>query len=156
MQQSVNLCEKYPPSEPCRCKVCVSYCLRPGWWAVSEAERAIDGGFSLRMMLELSPESTFAVLSPAFRGNEGTYAMNVFSKEGCTFLSNGLCELFGTDFQPLECRYCHHARCNMGKRCHDDLARDWNTEQGKRLIVKWGNITGFWRKQGYILIDRWM
>lgn len=46
--------EKYPPSEPCCCKICRSYCIRPGWWTVEEAERALNAGYGARMMLEIS------------------------------------------------------------------------------------------------------
>ena len=149
-----ELSKKYPPSEPCSCPVCVSYCERPGWWTVEEAANAINAGYANRMMLEISPEKTFAVLSPAFKGGECNYALQIHSKNGCTFFSKGLCELYGTGLQPLECRYCHHTRKGMGQKCHLDIEKDWNTEQGKRLIVKWGNITGFWGRQGLIMVEK--
>ena len=47
-----------------KCEVCLTYCARPGWWTVEEAARAMDAGYSDRMMLEISPELTFGVLSP--------------------------------------------------------------------------------------------
>lgn len=143
-----SLYDKYPPSEPCSCGICVNFCKRPGWWTVEEAGKAIEGGLAKRMMLEISPERDFGVLSPAFRGNECNYALRLFSQYGCTFLSGNLCELFGTGLQPLECRFCHHNRMGYGKKCHLDIEKDWNTEKGKRLIVRWGNMTGFWRSQG--------
>ena len=40
-----ELLEKYPPSEPCSCDICVNYCLRPGWWTVDEAKNAIRAGY---------------------------------------------------------------------------------------------------------------
>jgi hypothetical protein len=144
----MNLKEKYLPSEPCSCEICTSYCIRPGWWTVEEAEKAIDAGFAARMMLEISPEHDFGVLSPAFKGNEVNYALQIFSKNGCTFLKDGLCELFGTGLQPLECRFCHHDRKGLGPVCHSAIEKDWNTKRGKILIVNWGNITGFWKQQG--------
>lgn len=148
------LSEKYPPSEPCSCKICLAYCSRPGWWTVDEASKAIDAGLANRMMLELSPSRDYAVLSPAFRGNEGNFAFEIFSGEGCTFLKNNLCELFGSDIQPLECRFCHHKRKGKGRDCHLDIACEWNSEHAKRLIVKWGRITGFWQRHGYILQEK--
>jgi hypothetical protein len=151
---SLEIIRKYPPSQPCSCVRCVSYCSRPGWWLVKEAEACIAAGYGFRMMLEVSPERDFAVLSPAFRGNEGNYALQEFSGYGCTFLRNGLCELFGTGFQPLECRYCHHTREGTGNACHHDIERDWNSSHGKRIIVRWGNITGFWAKQGLIMKEK--
>ena len=90
----------------------------------------------------------FGVLSPAFKGNEINYAMQKYSGEGCTFLKDGLCELFTTGLQPLECRFCHHLRKGSGEQCHNDIADEWNSEYGKKRIVRWGNLTGFWLKNG--------
>lgn len=147
-QNNQSISEKYPPSESCSCKICVNFCRRPGWWTVDEAQKAIESGLAGYIMLEISPEHKFGVLSPSFKGNEVNYALQIFSKYGCTFLSDGLCRLFGTGLQPLECRFCHHGRMGEGKKCHLDIEKDWNTEAGKRLIVRWGNITGFWQRQG--------
>mgnify|MGYP000588145851 CR=1 FL=1 len=149
----MRLSEKYTPSEPCRCEVCRSYCKRPGWWTVSEAEKVINSRYAFRMMLEISPERNFGVLSPAFKGNEGNYALAICSKNGCTFLKDELCELFGTGYQPLECRFCHHNRKGQGFKCHRDIENEWNSEYARRLIVRWGNKTGFWQRQGYTLIE---
>ena len=150
----MNLKEKYPPSESCTCDVCRSFCQRPGWWTVEEAEKAVDAGFAGRMMLEISPELDFGVLSPAFKGNESNYALKAFSKNGCTFLDNGLCTLYGTGFQPLECLYCHHTRKGKGLKCHTDIERDWKTRNGQKLIVRWGNVIGFWERQGFKLKEK--
>jgi hypothetical protein len=151
---SILLNEKFPPSEPCSCKICLSYCHRPGWWTVEEAAHSIASGLSNRMMLEISPEHTFGVLSPAFKGAEGNYALEIFSSNRCTFLQNDLCELYDTGLQPIECRYCHHSRKGLGKKCHDAIEKNWNTNEGKKLIVKWGNILGFWNRQGFILKEK--
>jgi hypothetical protein len=88
-----SLSKKYRPSEPCPCEICVGYCMRPGWWSVAEAARAMEAGYGPRMMLEMSPELTFGVLSPAFKGCEGDLAINLFSQNGCTFLRDTHCEL---------------------------------------------------------------
>ena len=114
-----NLVKKYPPSEPCDCQVCLSYCQRPGWWTVAQAGNAFRAGYSGRMMLEVSPEHKFAVLSPAFKGCEGGFALQEFATQGCNFLlPDQHCELFGSIFQPLECRFCHHNRPGLGPLCH--------------------------------------
>ena len=138
------LAERYPPSEPCSCAVCLNYCRRPGWWALEEAARAIDAGYARRMMLEMSPDLRFGVLAPAFRGCEVAFATNEHSVLGCTFFTNGLCELHGTGHQPLECRFCHHTRVGLGMACHRDLERDWHSGRGKDLVAKWNQLTGFW------------
>jgi hypothetical protein len=131
------LAAKYPPSEPCSCNICVSYCRRPGWWTVEEARIALENGLGYRMMLEISPEFTFGVLSPAFKGNEGTFALQLFANNGCTFLRNNLCELNGTAIQPLECRFCHHDRHGEGMKCHHDIEKDWNSPAGQKLVKQW-------------------
>jgi hypothetical protein len=149
-----QLQSKYPPSEPCSCDICKSYCSRPGWWTVYEAEHAIEAGYAHRMMLEMAPEGTFSVLSPAFKGNEVNFALEIFSTQGCTFFNDGLCELFGTGHEPLECRFCHHDRPGQGIKCHSDIEKQWNTPEAKRLIVRWGNMTGFWAKNGLIVKEK--
>lgn len=140
------LAERFPPSEPCSCAVCVGYCARPGWWTVAEAEAAIRAGYAERMMVEMPPDRSFQVLAPAFRGCEGLFAAQEFSQRGCTFFSNGLCELHSSGLMPLECRFCHHERAGRGVECHAALERDWNTEEGQALVARWQRITGFWKK----------
>jgi hypothetical protein len=138
-----TLAEKYPPSAPCGCGACVSYCLRPGWWTVAEATGALDAGLGRRMMLEMSPDGSFAVLSPAFKGCEGNLAASLHASRGCNFLKDGLCELHDTSLQPLECRFCHHERRGRGPACHAELGADWNTPVGRALVVRWSRETGF-------------
>ncbi|MDD5571790.1 MAG: hypothetical protein PHD97_11640 [Bacteroidales bacterium] len=141
-----TLAEKYPPSEPCSCEICMQYCKRPGWWTVAEASKAIDAGYGNRMMLEMSPDKTFGVLSPAFRGCEADFALNIHANKGCNFLKNNLCEIHGTGFQPLECRFCHHERRGQGLQCHLEIENEWKTKEGQHLIQKWGDVTGFWER----------
>ena len=137
------LVRKYPPSEPCACKVCLSYCTRPGWWTVKEAACAIQAGYGYRMMLEVAPELTFGVLSPAFKGCEQSFATNPLAKHGCNFLKKDRCELYGTGYQPLECRFCHHDRPGLGMKCHADLEKYWNTPAGQALVQTWIKQIGF-------------
>jgi hypothetical protein len=132
-----KLHKKYPPSPPCNCEECRNYCKRPGWWSVAEAERAFRDGYANRMMLEIAPEGNFGVLSPAFKGNEGQIALKQFSQNGCTFFSDGLCELYGTGYEPIECRFCHHSRKGLGIKCHLELELDWHTNRGANLIKTW-------------------
>ena len=138
-----SLAEKYPPSPPCSCIKCVGFCARPGWWTVAEAAYAIQTGYAKRMMLEVAPELTFGVLSPAFKGCETNFALNAFAQQGCTFLKDDRCELFGTGCQPLECRFCHHDRPGLGPLCHADLEKDWRTPAGQALVLRWCEMTGF-------------
>jgi hypothetical protein len=136
-KKKLDLAQRYPPSEPCSCKVCLAYCARPGWWTVVEADRAMKAGFGRRMMLEMSPDRTWGVLSPAFFGCEGSVATQDASTNGCNFLKNSLCELFGTGLQPLECRFCHHERKGLGQTCHADLEKDWHSVRGRKLVTEW-------------------
>ncbi len=142
-KRQLPLAVKYPPSPPCSCEICKSYCRRPGWWTVEEAAEAIEAGYGRRMMLEMAPDFTFGVLSPAFKGCEVQFAYQEFASAGCTFLLDGKCELHGTGHQPLECRFCHHDRVGLGPDCHADLEKDWNTRAGRALIVKWHEVVGF-------------
>lgn len=97
-------------------------------------------------MLELSPERDYAVLSPAFRGCEGLFALQEFQRFGCTFLKDGRCELHGNGNMPLECRFCHHDRPGQGLVCHAAIEQDWDTTAGQELVVRWQRITGFWKR----------
>jgi len=142
-ERPLTLAEIYPPSPPCDCAVCLAFCLRPGWWTVAEAARAIEAGYARRMMLEMSPDRSFGVLSPAFKGNEVDFALQRFAGQGCTFLIAGRCALHGTDSQPLECRFCHHTRAGLGPQCHADLEKDWNTPAGQALVARWSRLSGF-------------
>jgi hypothetical protein len=140
-----ELLRRYPPSPACGCEICLGFCKRPGWWTVSEAEKSIRAGYARRMMLEVSPEHDFGVLSPAFRGCEGGLALNIHAQNGCNFLTDGLCELHETGYMPLECRFCHHERAGQGQKCHLDIEKDWNTQKGKLLVRRWGNQIGLWQ-----------
>lgn len=139
-----TLAEQFPPSEPCGCAVCLAYCARPGWWTVAEAVRALRAGWGARMMLEVAPERTFGVLSPAFYGCEGGFAVNEQASRGCNFLKENRCELFGSGVQPLECRFCHHARAGLGPRCHAALEADWRAPEGRALVRRWCRERGWW------------
>src|ERR1043165_9848506 len=147
-KRKLTLAEKYPPSPSCSCEVCKRYCKRPGWWTVKQASAAMEAGYATRMMLEMAPRFTFGVLWPAFKGCEVNFAYNEYASAGCTFFIDDQCELHGTGYQPLECRFCHHDRVGLGSHCHADIEKDWNTEVGRSLIVKCPRLVGFMKKQG--------
>ena len=100
--------------------------------------------------MEISPELTFGVLSPAFKGCESSIATNQFAESSCNFLKNGFCELHDTGYQPLECRYCHHERLGLGNKCHADLEKDWKTPVGQILVERWIKRIGL---SFYILLE---
>jgi hypothetical protein len=102
------------------------------------------------MMLERSPDATWGVLAPAFKGCEVSFARERFAHNGCTFLTDTGCELHGTGHQPLECRFCHHDRPDCGARCHDDIGLDWNTAAGRALVVRWSRVKGFLVRASFI------
>jgi hypothetical protein len=102
----------------------------------------VEAGYGDRMMLEVAPELTFGVLSPAFKGCERSFATNEFAKNGCNFLKGDRCELYGTGHQPLECRFCHHDRRGLGTKCHTDLEKDWKTPIGQALVEGWIQAVG--------------
>ena len=115
---------------------------------MEEAAAAIAAGYAPRMMLEMSPDRRFGVLSPAFAGNEGDFALDRHKDRGCTFLRDGRCELHGTGLQPLECRFCHHDRPGQGPACHAAIERDWDGDPGRALVTRWARLTGFWERLG--------
>ena len=98
------------------------------------------------MMLEMPPDRAFGVLSPAFKGCESDFSRANCSTHGCTFIEDKHCELHGTGFQPLECRYCHHDRVGLGPQCHADIANEWNSPAGRALVVRWSKLTGLWER----------
>ena len=148
MEEPISLEERFPPSEPCSCSFCTACSARPGWWTVAQAAGAIRAGYAFRMMLEMAPGFRFGVLSPAFRGCEGNFALQEFSRAGCTFLKRGLCALHGTGYEPLECLFCHHDRIGQGSVCHGALEADWDSTAGRRLISGWIAQVGLLKKYG--------
>jgi hypothetical protein len=139
----MNIYTLFPPSESCTCDICRNYCKRSGWWTVDEFEKILKTPFYKRVMLEVSPELTFGVLSPAFKGCENNFALQEYSKNGCTFLKNNLCELYETGNQPLECKFCHHDRIGKGIECHQALENQWNTVKGQKIIRHWIKMVDF-------------
>lgn len=106
----------------------------------------MNAGYADRMMVEVSPELNFGVISPAFVGCEGGIALQEFSRNGCNFFKDGLCELHPTGLLPLECSFCHHERVGQGIECHTDLEKEWKTEKGKQLVNVWLRTMGIDRK----------
>ena len=94
-------------------------------------------------MLEVSPEMTFGVLSPAFKGCENNFALQEYSKYGCNYLLNNRCELYEAGYTPLECRFCHHDRLGKGTECHRALENQWNTVRGQNIIKRWIKMVDF-------------
>jgi hypothetical protein len=115
---------------------------------VEEAEKAIEAGYAMRMMLEVPKDFSFGVLSPAFLGCEGNFALQEYARRGCCFLNGGLCHLHSTGLQPLECRFCHHDRRGQGQTCHVAIEKDWHTQNGQRLVLKWAAMTNLWQRHG--------
>ena len=109
---------------------------------MEEASRAINAGYGNRMMLELAPDRSFGVLSPAFGGCEAFFAIQEYAVRGCNFYKEERCELHGTGLQPLECRVCHHAYPGRGPACHADIEQDWNMPAGRALVAGWCKLTG--------------
>ncbi len=147
MRYRKRLAKHYPPSEPCACEMCLGYCVRPGWWEPwKKRPETMAAGYGPRMMLENCPRCSFGVLSPAFKDCEGTFALKNCATRGCTFLTVKRCELHGTGYQPLECRFCHHDRPGLGLQCHADIEKDWNTPAGRALVVQWSKQNGVWAR----------
>lgn len=139
----MTLKERFPPSESCQCEICVGYCRRPGWWSLEEFERVLQTGYIRRVMLEMSPELDFGVPSPAFHGCENDFAREEFAAGGCCFLNEGLCALHSAGLMPLECRFCRHDRKGKGQECHGALEAEWNSAEGRKLVLTWMKLVQF-------------
>ncbi len=151
-----SLSKRFPPSEPCTCTTCTAFCQRPGWWSVAEAARALEQQLGPRMMLEVAPDRSFGVLAPAFYGSEASFAFQKFASRGCNFLVNQRCQLFGSGLQPLECRFCHHARLGQGPACHAALEQNWDTLAGRRLVRRWCKQLGLWQRLPRLGLEKLM
>jgi len=146
----IALFEKFKASLACDCDICRDFCKRPGWWTVDQAKNAIKSGLAPRMMMEISPEFNFAVLSPAFYGCEGFIATQEGAQTGCNFQKDGLCELHNTEFLPLECAFCHHDRIGEGEICHKAIEDDWKTFRGQNLVRRWQKKVDFEQKLKFL------
>jgi hypothetical protein len=60
-------------------------------------------------------------------------------------------QLFGIGLQPLECRFCHHTRRGLGRQCHSDIEKDWYSEKGQKLIIRWNEITRVFERYDLML-----
>jgi hypothetical protein len=96
------------------------------------------------MMLEMAPDLSFGVLSPAFSGCERGFAVNQYASCGCGFHKKDRCQLFGSGLQPLECRFCHHDRPGQGPLCHAALEKNWSSQSGQALVERWAREYGLW------------
>jgi hypothetical protein len=88
MQHTVLL-EKYPPSQPCACEVCLAYCRRPGWWTVEQALLVLHEGYAGRIMLEISPERTFCRPLAGFQKLRGRFCPAIGCRKGLQFSPAG-------------------------------------------------------------------
>lgn len=145
----MNLYDYFPPSESCSCQICLNYCKRPGWWTLEEFEYLLKTHYYKKVMLEISPEMSFGVLVPAFKGCESNFALQNYANNGCTFLNMNKCQLHKSKYQPLECRYCHHDRVGKGIECHNALEKEWNSFEGQKLVNYWLRIVNFPYKSYY-------
>lgn len=141
-----NIYNRYPHSQSCSCEVCKSFCKRPGWWTPEQTKEIIKVGYYNKIMLEISPELTFGVLSPAFKGCEMNIAINLFKENWCTFYHNGLCDLHNTPYLPLECAFCNHDSKGQGQKCHTDIEQLWKSKENQKIIKEWGEMVGLWER----------
>lgn len=148
--------------ESCSCAVCVSACSRcPGMMSPDDARKAIDAGMSGRLMLDwrggddpFDGNNVF-VLSAAVVGYEGEYApypdpdrgfvgVYLFGLNGigrCNFLVNDRCSIHDSGFKPIECREA--LSCGRQSMSRDDIAKLWDTPEGKVTVEEWRNRHGW-------------
>ncbi len=44
----------------------------------------------------------------------------------------------------------HHTRLGRGLQCHADIAKDWNTSKGRRLVMHWLGMMELEVPAGYL------
>lgn len=70
---------------------------------------------------------------PAFKGNRVSFSLQLYDKDGCTFLKNGWCEPYGRRVNPMECKFFHYPEKGYGINCDIDIEKDRNHESGVDL-----------------------
>lgn len=144
----------------CECEHCQNACRKnPGWMIPAEAQKAMDAGFSGRLMLdwfepdpEIGNEDRIWVLAPASVGYGGREARDftIFDyitssavKGRCSFLTcDGKCEIHASGFKPHQCRIvmaCEDVEFNAPSHeaSNFSVARLWDTDEGRNAVSRW-------------------
>lgn len=148
-------------SPPCSCSTCQSMCKRPCWPTPSEVLKLIEAGHAHKLMLDywvgnFGPEKysfDTMVVCPANPGKEsisiadgGIFSFFDFFGDsggicsGCVFQVEGLCSLHDAHLKPAEGRVAHCQVKNTD--LHEQVARTWDTDEGRAVVIKWCEIVG--------------
>lgn len=155
-----EILKKWPDSAPCSCSACRRMCKRPCWPIPAEVQPLIDAGEGKRLMLDWwegdfhgGEHDRVYLVSPASPGCEGGTApemefTDLFSvmlggstplHAGCVFDDGKGCVLHARGLKPLEGRAAHHAG-KQGSNLHKDVAREWDTEEGRTVVAQWCKV----------------
>lgn len=133
---------EYPYSEyECNCNVCVSFCYhRPCWGTVEEMKKIIDAGYGNKLMQDYwsseGEKEDILIIVPAVKGFEQTCAP-FFPTGKCAFLNNdNLCILHDKKLKPIEGRITYHVK-QLKDNFHEELIKEWDTEEGRKLVDDW-------------------
>ena len=123
------------------------YVHRPCWGTPKEIKKILDAGFGKKLMLDwwVGNGKNIYIVCGANPGHGGGHAPqeeflnrlmgNSLLRSGCMLQAeDGLCELHGVGLKPKEGRTSHHAQTFDSHALHEEIARTWNTPEGKKIV----------------------
>lgn len=128
------------PSE-CDCQKCSMMCRAPCCGTPEDMISLMHEGYASRLMLDDYPGAP-DMIKPALKGFEGdTAPWEVASEEGCTFWSEGKCELHNLGLKPLQGKLALHGATVEEKDYISKLVCDsWEGEKAKEAIDLWRSL----------------
>jgi|SRR5580692_957370 hypothetical protein len=126
----------------CSCVKCSFMCQAPCCGTPDDIELLIEKGYANRLMFDDLPGGE-NMIKPALKGHEGKMSpWNTFSREGCTFWSDGKCELHTLGLKPSQGKLCHHSlSITENLEIGDFINESWENDKGIEVINKWKKIT---------------
>jgi Fe-S-cluster containining protein len=123
----------------CDCARCKHCCEEiPGWFAPTEAVKAIKAGYASRLSAVLELSSGVVALVPSIVGREGLPSL--FASGRCNLLTKeGLCEIHDSGFKPIECRIGYGCK-EVGPDVYpaiEMMHQMWRSPEGIAAIKLW-------------------
>lgn len=128
----------------CDCEKCQRMCHAPCCGTPDDMMKLIKAGYAHRLCFD-DWEGMPPNIHPALKGYEGsTSPFYCRSKEGCTFLKSGKCELHDLGLKPLMGKFAHHSYEDSDyEEIEEYVPSSWDTEYGRGVIELWKEKVGF-------------
>jgi len=97
-----------------------------------EARELIRKGFAGRLSTYLFGEKQVKVIGPSPKGYEGSRSLPNTIIGGCSFFSDGLCQLHALGLKPLEGRLANHSRDFVPVRV--EVLSHWRGKQYESVL----------------------